>query len=68
VEERPIQLEELWTAEETFFTGTTTEVRPTVKIDGRAIGGGKPGPIARKLMDAFVAGVERETSRTPARV
>jgi D-alanine transaminase len=68
VEERPIQLEELWTAEETFFTGTTTEVRPTVKIDGRTIGGGKPGPVARKLMDAFVAGVEHETSRTPTRV
>jgi D-alanine transaminase len=67
VEERPIQLEELWTADETFFTGTTTEVRPTVKIDGRAIGGGKPGPIARRLMDAFVVGVERETSAAAAR-
>src|SRR5688572_9569692 len=44
VEERPIQLEELWHAEEAFFTGTTTEIRPTVKVDGRVIGNGRPGP------------------------
>jgi D-alanine transaminase len=66
VEQRPIQLEELWTAGEAFFTGTTTEVRPTVRIDDRTIGGGKPGPVARKLMDAFVAGVERETTAATA--
>ena len=59
VEQRPIQLEELWEADEAFFTGTTTEVRPTVRIDGRMIGDGRPGPIATRLMDAFVAGVER---------
>ena len=59
VEQRPIQLEELWEADEAFFTGTTTEVRPTVRIDGRTIGDGRPGPIATRLMDAFVAGVER---------
>jgi len=59
VEQRPIQLEELWEADEAFFTGTTTEIRPTVRIDGRMIGDGRPGPIATRLMDAFVAGVER---------
>jgi D-alanine transaminase len=57
VEERPIQLEELVDADEAFFTGTTTEVRPTVRIDGRAVGTGRPGPIAKLLFEAFLEGV-----------
>lgn len=62
VDERPIQIEEMASADEAFFTGTTTEVRPTVRIDGRPVGEGRVGPVARRLMDAFVAGVERETA------
>ena len=62
VELRPIQLEELWQADEAFFTGTTTEVRPTVLVDGRTVGGGAPGPITRRLMNAFVKGVQREVA------
>ena len=58
VEERPIQLEELESAEEAFFTGTTTEIRPTVSIDGRQVGDGRVGPIARRLMDAYQATVD----------
>jgi len=65
---RPIQLEELWNADEAFFTGTTTEVRPTVLVDGRPIGDGTPGPIARRLMEAFVAGIEREVGAATAKV
>ncbi len=67
VEERPVQIEELWQADEAFFTGTTTEVRPTVRVDGRTIGGGRVGPVARRLMDAFITGVERETAGATAR-
>lgn len=59
VEERPIQVEELARASEAFFTGTTTEVRPTVKIDGRSVGDGKVGPVAKLLQDAYLEGVER---------
>lgn len=57
VELRPLMIEELWTADEAFFTGTTTEVRPTVRVDGRPIGDGEVGPIARLLFDAFLDGV-----------
>jgi D-alanine transaminase len=57
VEERPIQLEELAHATEAFFTGTTTEIRPTVRIDGRAVGSGRPGPVTRLLFEAFLEGV-----------
>ncbi len=59
VEERPIPLEELSGADEIFFTGTTTEIRPTVELDGLPVGEGRVGPVARALFDAFLAGVEQ---------
>ena len=43
VELRPIRVEELSQAEEAFFTGTTTELRPTVLIDGERVGDGTVG-------------------------
>ena len=61
VEERPIQLEELRDAEEAFFSGTTTEIRPTARIDGRPVGDGRTGPVARRLFEAFLEGVRAET-------
>lgn len=62
VDERPIQVEELARADEAFFTGTTTEVRPTVRIDGRPVGSGEVGPVARRLFDAFLERVERHAA------
>lgn len=44
---------DLYTAGEAFLTGTAAEVVPMVKLDGRCIGDGKPGPITRKLERAF---------------
>lgn len=58
VEERPIQVEELATADELFFTGTTGEVRPVVEVDGRPVGDGQVGPVTRRLSDAFLARIE----------
>jgi branched-chain amino acid aminotransferase len=40
---------DLFNADECFLTGTGAEVVPVVKIDGRVIGTGKPGPVTRKL-------------------
>ena len=54
VEERAIPVAELYSADEVFFTGTTTEVRPSVEVDGKTIGDGKVGPVARGLFDAFL--------------
>jgi D-alanine transaminase len=54
VEERPVMIEDLEWATEAFFTGTTTEVRPTVAIDGKPVGDGKVGPVTRALFDAFL--------------
>jgi D-alanine transaminase len=47
--ERPISLHDLDAAEEVFLTGTTTEVRPIVEIDGRPVGPGGPGPLTHAL-------------------
>lgn len=65
VEERPVLVEELEDAEEVFFTGTTTEIRPTVELDGRAVGTGRVGPVTRRVRDLFLARVAEETG-TPA--
>jgi branched-chain amino acid aminotransferase len=43
------------TASECFLTGTGAEVMPVVEVDGRRIGDGTPGPLTRRLHDAFHA-------------
>lgn len=44
---------DLYSADECFLTGTAAEIIPVVKIDGRVIGEGKPGPITRDLIARF---------------
>jgi branched-chain amino acid aminotransferase len=44
---------ELYIADECFLTGTAAEVIPVVKVDGRAIGSGKPGELTQKLIKKF---------------
>jgi len=44
---------DLFNADEVFLTGTAAEIVPVVKIDGRVIGSGKPGPVTKKLQHAF---------------
>jgi len=46
---------DLFNADECFLTGTGAELIPVVKIDGRVIGTGKPGPITRKLVADYHA-------------
>lgn len=53
VEERFVTLEELLRADEVFLTGTTVEVLPVIRVDGKAVGAGTPGPITQKLQAAF---------------
>jgi branched-chain amino acid aminotransferase len=42
-----------YVADECFLTGSGAEVIPVVKIDGRVIGEGRPGPITKQLFDRF---------------
>lgn len=52
VEER-FTRDELYIADEAFFTGTAAEVTPVRELDGRMIGVGRPGPITRKIQSIF---------------
>lgn len=51
--ERDIPREELFTADEAFFTGTAAEVTPIREVDGRVIGAGSRGPITEKIQSTF---------------
>lgn len=53
VREEPFALHDLYVADEAFLTGTAAEVVPVVAADGRRIASGAPGPITKKLMEAF---------------
>jgi branched-chain amino acid aminotransferase len=46
---------DLFNADECFLTGTGAEIVPVVKIDGRVIGRGKPGPLTKKLVRRYHA-------------
>jgi branched-chain amino acid aminotransferase len=45
--------DELYTAQEAFFTGTAAELTPIREVDDRMIGNGKPGPMTKELQAAF---------------
>ena len=49
---------DLFNADEVFLTGTGAEVVPVVKIDGRVIGEGQPGPVTRDLVQKYHALVQ----------
>lgn len=52
-----LYLEDLYDVDELFLSGTTTEIMPVVRVDGREIVDGEPGPVTRALLDAFRARV-----------
>ncbi|MEM0217887.1 MAG: aminotransferase class IV, partial [Candidatus Nezhaarchaeales archaeon] len=54
VVEKDITPAELLTADEVFLTGTAAGIVPVVKVAGRVIGDGKPGPVTRRLYEKFV--------------
>ncbi|HMK48964.1 MAG TPA: aminotransferase class IV, partial [Thermodesulfovibrionales bacterium] len=45
--------DELYIADEAFFTGTAAEITPIREADGRKIGAGKPGEITKKVQSIF---------------
>lgn len=49
--EQPMTLYDLFTADEVFVTATMTGIAYVTEIDGRAIGGGAPGPLSRHLRE-----------------
>ena len=53
VQERHITRDEVYIADEAFFTGTAAEITPIRELDRIPIGTGKPGPIAMKIQAAY---------------
>lgn len=53
VEEAWLTRHEIYNADECFLTGTAAEIIPIVKVDGRVIGSGRPGPMTKKLLAGF---------------
>ena len=54
VEERPFTIAEAQAADEAFSTAASIFVMPVVEIDGKAVGTGKPGPIAIRLREIYL--------------
>ena len=46
---------DVFNADECFLTGTGAELIPVVKVDGRVIGTGRPGPVTRQLVERYHA-------------
>lgn len=63
IEERSVREEDLYSADEAFITGTTFEVTPVVQVDDRVIGTGAPGPVAKRLLDAYRTRANELTKR-----
>ena len=53
IKERRITRDEVYIADEAFFTGTAAEVLPIRELDGRSIGSGKRGPLTEKLQAMY---------------
>ncbi len=60
VREKRITRDEVYLADEAFFTGTAAEVTPIRSLDDRLIGGGTPGPFTRDLQKRYFATVNGE--------
>ena len=55
--------DELFGADEAFFTGTAAEVTPVREIDGYAVGGGKRGPVTERIQQTFIRAIRGEEPR-----
>lgn len=53
--QREINLKELLAADEVFITATNKDILPIVKIDNTTIAQGVPGPVSKKILDAYIA-------------
>jgi branched-chain amino acid aminotransferase len=63
--ERRITRDEVYVADEAFFTGTAAEVTPIREVDNRAIGAGRRGPITEKLQRTYLSLVKGESGTYP---
>ena len=60
VEQRDIHREELYVADELFFSGTAAEITPITEVDGRKVGKGRGRPVTKMLSGQFSQAVSGE--------
>ena len=65
IREKRITRDEVYIADEAFFTGTAAEVTPIRELDGRAIGNGARGPITQKLQAMYFDQVHGRRAQYP---
>ena len=65
VKEKRLTRDEVYIADEAFFTGSAAEVTPVVELDNRTIGTGRRGPVTRKLQTMFFDQVHGRKVRHP---
>ena len=65
IHERRITRDEVYIADEAFFTGTAAEVLPINSLDGRAIGSGRRGPVTEVLQSAYFDQVRGQRNTFP---
>ena len=65
VKEKRITRDEVYIADEAFFTGTAAEVTPIRELDGRSIGSGTRGPITEKLQTMYFDQVHGRRNEYP---
>lgn len=53
VKESRFSRDEMYIAEEMFFTGTAAEITPVRDVDDRRVGTGKPGPVTKQIQEKF---------------
>jgi D-alanine transaminase len=63
VREQMVKKTDLGRVSELFLTGTTSEILPIVRVDGQPIGSGSPGPVARRLQQAYAEAVREFVAR-----
>jgi len=68
VREHVLKRSDLASVSELFLTGTTSEVLPVIRVDGQTIGNGRPGPVTRRLQEAYQQAVIDSVREKAARI
>lgn len=63
VQAKPMTRDDVYLADEAFFSGTAAEITPIRELDGRVIGSGRRGPMTEKIQTAFFDAVNGRTPR-----
>jgi branched-chain amino acid aminotransferase len=63
VKEEKFTRDTMYLADELFMTGTAAEVTPVREVDNRRIGKGEPGPVTKRVQEAFFRAVRGEEQR-----